>query len=423
MATTIANTNVSDFVSNIANENLPCWEKYSEARKTAKEILENLDFPTTRNEYWKYSRVTKIARNSYHFSHLPNQKVDLSSVRIPNLDTYEIVFINGFISLENSTLPNSQELEVITLRDSQSHDYDSCFSKNLDSITNVFSALNTAYFTDGVLIKAKGELAKPVHIIHYSTGEKIISQPRNMFVSTVNSSLTVIKSSINNGTSNFFQNSVNEFFLEKNSKLNFYVIQDYKKGMNVMTTNVVNQERDSRFSAYNYTIKGDWIRNNTNVFVNGENCETNLFGAYQPSENEHIDNHTIVDHLAAHCESNEHYKGTLTDKSTGVFNGKVFVRKDSQKINAFQSNNNILLSDTATMNSKPELEIYADDVKCSHGSTTGQLDEDAIFYLQSRGLRKKSATALLIGAFLGEVVEKIEIPELKEKVLGLYGME
>jgi Fe-S cluster assembly protein SufD len=235
--------------------------------------------------------------------------------------------------------------------------------------------------------------------------------------------ISITKSSINNNTNKFFQNSVNEFFLEKNSKLNFYVIQDYKKGMNVMTTNVVNQERDSVFSAYNYTIKGDWIRNNTNVFVNGKNCETNLFGAYQPTGSEHIDNHTIVDHLAAHCESNEHYKGTIDDKATGVFNGKVFVRKDSQKINAFQSNNNVLLSDEATMNSKPELEIYADDVKCSHGSTSGQLDDEAVFYLQSRGLSKKSATALLIGAFLGEVVEKIEIPELKEKVLELYGME
>jgi len=423
MTTIIANNKVSEFVSSIANENLPCWEKFSESRKKAKEILTQLDFPTTRNEYWKYSRVTKIARETYHFKNLSEEKIDLDEVRIPNLETYEIVFINGFISLVNSNLPSSDELEIVAFSDSKSHDYDSCFSKNLDSITNIFSALNTAYFTDGVLIKAKGEFAKPIHIIHYSTGENIISQPRNMFVSTTNSSLTILKSSINNNTNKFFQNSVNEFFLEKNSKLNFYVIQDYKKGMNVMTTNVVNQERDSVFSAYNYTIKGDWIRNNTNVFVNGKNCETNLFGAYQPTGSEHIDNHTLVDHLAAHCESNEHYKGTIADKATGVFNGKVFVRKDSQKINAFQSNNNVLLSDDATMNSKPELEIYADDVKCSHGSTSGQLDDEAVFYLQSRGLSKKSATALLIGAFLGEVVEKIEIPELKEKVLELYGME
>lgn len=423
MTTIIANTKVADFVSNIADENLACWEKFPDARNRAKEILSELDFPTTKNEYWKYTRVTKISRPSYKFSNITGLKVDLSEVRIPNLDTYEIVFINGFISLENSSLPSSSEIELIPLRDSKTDDYNSCFSKNLDSITNIFSALNTAYFTDGILIKAKGEIAKPIHIIHYSTGENIISQPRNMFVATKNSSLTILKSSINKDTSSYLQNSVNEFFLEENSKLNYYVIQNYEKGMNVMSTNVVNQERDSRFSAYNYTIKGDWIRNNTNVFVNGKNCETNLFGAYQPTGKEHIDNHTIVDHIKAHCESNEHYKGTVADRATGVFNGKVFVRKDAQKINAFQSNNNVLLSDEATMNSKPELEIYADDVKCSHGSTSGQLDDEAVFYLQSRGLSKKSATALLIGAFLGEVVEKIEIPELKEKVLGLYGME
>jgi Fe-S cluster assembly protein SufD len=154
--------------------------------------------------------------------------------------------------------------------------------------------------------------------------------------------------------------------------------------------------------------------------VNGKNCETNLFGAYQPTGSEHIDNHTLVDHLAAHCESNEHYKGTIADKATGVFNGKVFVRKDSQKINAFQSNNNVLLSDDATMNSKPELEIYADDVKCSHGSTSGSIDSDAVHYLMTRGISKKEAVKLLINGFLNEVLEKVTNNELKiflEKIL------
>ncbi|MGK0436469.1 MAG: Fe-S cluster assembly protein SufD, partial [Flavobacteriales bacterium] len=154
MTTIIANNKVSEFVSSIANENLPCWEKFSGSRKKAKEILTQLDFPTTRNEYWKYSRVTKIARETYHFKNLSEEKIDLDEVRIPNLETYEIVFINGFISLVNSNLPSSDELEIIAFSDSKSHDYDSCFSKNLDSITNIFSALNTAYFTDGVLIKA-----------------------------------------------------------------------------------------------------------------------------------------------------------------------------------------------------------------------------------------------------------------------------
>ena len=273
------------------------------------------------------------------------------------------------------------------------------------------------------MIVAKGVCDKPVHLIHYSEGNKVISQPRNLFITQKNAELSIIKSSINNNTKDYFYNSVNEFFIGENSHMHYYVIQNYEEGMNVIITNVATQESNSSFSAYNYTLKGDWIRNNTNIIVKGKNCESNLFGAYQPTGKEHIDNHTVIDHMMPNCESNEHYKGTVGGKATGVFNGKVFVRKDAQKINAFQSNNNILLSDDATMNSKPELEIYADDVKCSHGSTSGQLDEEAIFYLQSRGLSQESATALLIGAFLGEVVEKIEIPKLKEKVLEMYGME
>ncbi|MDB4088900.1 Fe-S cluster assembly protein SufD [Flavobacteriales bacterium] len=423
MTTVLVKNKVEEFATKIAANNLPVWKEVAQIRESGIEALKQLEFPTTRNEYWKYSRVSKITKHTYKFNTDSVNDLDLSSARIENLDTYEIVMINGFLNTELSTFPSTDVLEIKTFEDCTTEELISYFSQNLDAITNPFSALNTAYFTDGMLIVAKGICDKPVHLINYSTGDTVISQPRNIIVTKKHAELSLIKSSINKKTVNFFYNSVNEFFLEENSKLNYYVIQDYEKGMNVMSTNVANQARDSRFSAYNYTIKGDWIRNNTNVFVNGENCETNLFGAYQPTENEHIDNHTIVDHLKANCESNEHYKGTVADKATGVFNGKVFVRKDSQKINAFQSNNNILLSDDATMNSKPELEIYADDVKCSHGSTSGQLDEEAVFYLQSRGLSKKSATALLIGAFLGEVVEKIEIPELKEKVLGLYGME
>jgi Fe-S cluster assembly protein SufD len=162
------------------------------------------------------------------------------------------------------------------------------------------------------------------------------------------------------------------------------------------------------------TLDGTLVRNNLNIEVNGVNCMTNLHGAYVLKSNQHVDNHTIVDHKQPHCESNELYKGVMDEKSTGVFNGKVFVRKDAQKINAFQSNGNVLLSDDATVDSKPELEIYADDVKCSHGSTTGQLDEEAVFYLRARGISEKSARHLMVAAFIGDVLSKIENDEFRE---------
>ncbi len=423
MSSTLTTNKTQEFVSHIAENKLAVWNELTAIRESGLEALAQLEFPTTRDEYWKYSRTTKITKNHYHFNPIASANIDLSEVRIEGLDAYEIVMVNGFFNEELSSLPKTDVLEVKSFEECTTEELTAYFSQNLDTMSNFFSALNTAYFSEGIMIIAKGVCDKPIHLIHYSEGEKVISQPRNLFVTKKNAELSIIKSSVNKNTADFFYNSVNEFFIGENSHMNYYVIQNYEEGINVMSTNVATQEKNSTFSAFNYTLKGDWIRNNTNVFVKGEHCESNLYGAYQPKEKQHIDNHTIMDHIMPNCESNEQYKGTVADKATGVFNGKVFVRKDAQKINAFQSNNNILLSDDATMNSKPELEIYADDVKCSHGSTSGQLDEEAVFYLQSRGLSKESATALLIGAFLGEVVEKIKIPELKEKVLGMYGME
>ena len=175
-----------------------------------------------------------------------------------------------------------------------------------------------------------------------------------------------------------------------------------------ISTEQIDQGKNSTFTINTVTLNGLLVRNNLNIAVNGQNCTSNLNGAYLLKGKQHVDNHTVVDHRVANCNSNELYKGVIDDKATAVFNGKVFVRKDAQKINAFQSNGNVLLTDTATVNSKPELEIYADDVKCSHGSTTGQLDEEAVFYLRARGLSEKSARKLIVSAFIGEVLEKIE---------------
>ena len=179
-----------------------------------------------------------------------------------------------------------------------------------------------------------------------------------------------------------------------------------------LSREAVKQEKNSNFTLNTLTFNGNFVRNDVNVLVNGQNVETNLNGAYLVRNNQLVDNHTVVDHLVANCQSNELYKGVLYDKSTAVFNGKVFVRPDAQKINAFQSNGNVLLSDDASVNSKPELEIYADDVKCSHGSTTGQLDENAVFYLRARGLSEKSAKELLVSAFISDVLNKIENEEV-----------
>ena len=207
-------------------------------------------------------------------------------------------------------------------------------------------------------------------------------------------------------TSENFTNVISEIHVGKNAKLTIDKLQEENETCSHIATELVNQQQDSNFTINTVTLNGLLVRNNLTIEVNGQNCETNLNGAYILNGNQHVDNHTVVDHKVANCESNELYKGVIDGKATAVFNGKVFVRKDAQKINAFQSNGNVLLSDDATINSKPELEIYADDVKCSHGSTTGQLDEEAVFYLRARGLSEASARQLMVGAFIEDVTNR-----------------
>jgi Fe-S cluster assembly protein SufD len=215
-----------------------------------------------------------------------------------------------------------------------------------------------------------------------------------------------------------FSNCVTEFHVEQGAHLSVTKIQ-IESGQDIhLSKEKLFQHRDSNFTLNTVTLNGLFVRNEVEVAVEGVNAETNLNGVYVANQQQFVDNHTTIDHKVAHCLSNELYKGVLFDKATGVFNGKVFVRKDAQKINAFQSNANILMSQDASVNAKPELEIYADDVKCSHGSTTGQLDEEAVFYLRSRGLSDKAARNLLVSAFVGQVLEKIENTEILDFVYG-----
>jgi len=216
-----------------------------------------------------------------------------------------------------------------------------------------------------------------------------------------------------------FSNVVTELEVGDNAHLDIDKLQLENESALQIATEYVAQGRDSHFDINTITLDGLLVRNNLNIAVNGQNCNTHLNGMYLTLGRQHVDNHTIVDHRVPNCESFELYKGVMDENSTAVFNGKVFVRKDAQKINAFQSNGNVLLGENATINSKPELEIYADDVKCSHGSTTGQLDEEAVFYLRARGISEKAARHMMISAFVGDVLEKIKNEEVLNFVQGI----
>ena len=322
-------------------------------------------------------------------------------------DAFTLVFVNGHYSSELSNTDDYQGFSIKKLSDCDSSELP---KSNLKIEGELFNAINTNFLNDGVLIDIpnKSIVNRTIQILHILEGNQTISNFRTIVKAGAFSKASIIQGFFSENAEKSFANNVTEAFVGENAFLTIDKVQSEDQGNFHISTEQIDQEKDSTFTINTLTLNGSLVRNNLNINVNGQNCTSNLNGAYLLKEKQHVDNHTVVDHKVPNCESNELYKGVIDDQSTAVFNGKVFVRKDAQKINAFQSNGNVLLSDNSTVNSKPELEIYADDVKCSHGSTTGQLDEEAVFYLRARGLSEKSARHLMVSAFIGDVLEKVE---------------
>ena len=381
-------------------------DSFSAASSKSLLNLESLEFPTTKVEYWKYTRTGQIANKAWKFGGLDT--IDLPE-NLP-LAKYRMVFVNGHFDTQRSTLPQLEGLTVLPFSESE-------VEKSIaQSDEDIFRAWNTAMPQDGYFISlAKNKVIEDaLQIVFLYSGENTISQPRSFVQLAEHSELKISEFHIHTSGSMAFANAHSEVIVGDNSHFKIDIVQyGSEKGFHFHET-FGEQGKNCTYTQNTFTLSGNWTRNNSTIRLKDEHSECNLNGFYIPHLKEHIDNHTIIDHEMPNCESNELYRGVLLDKSTGVFNGKVFVRQDAQKTNAFQSNGNIIVSDTATMNSKPELEIYADDVKCSHGSTTGQLDDEAVFYLMARGLSKESARKLLINAFAEDVLEKLVNEELRE---------
>ncbi len=371
----------------------------------AEQRLGELRFPTRRDEYWKYTRTRGIEKGNWQFS----QTQEIDGIALPESigDGPRLVFVNGILSEELSIMEGMPELERAEMNGSA--------EKSIPF--NPLADLNQVLPQNTYRIHLKkNEVLEPViSIVHIFNGENTISQPYAEVVLEQGASLKMNEYHLHRGAKTF-SNSYTKYDVGSNAELGLDIIQEGKNESYLHTQTLVNQEKDSRFTQNTFTLSGKWVRNNTIVNINGQNSQANLNGVYLPAGTEHVDNHTIIDHKVAHCESNELYRGVMMDKSTGVFNGKVFVRQDAQKTNAFQSNGNVLLSDFATINSKPELEIYADDVKCSHGSTTGQMDDEALFYLMSRGITEKNARILLVNAFAEDVLAEMVNENLREYI-------
>lgn len=385
----------------------------------ARAILHNgFEFPTTRDEQWKYTRVTSIISADY-------SKNDPKRFR-PSNDQFSLssfctlVTVNGmFRSDLSDTLPEG--LKIQTLSEAKGDVRDKILT-HLGALTplknEAFNTLNTAYFNDGIFLEVvpNTHIEVPIRLFHYAFGEAQLTNTRNLIFVGENSSVSIMHEFEGESNAGSFTNVVTEMFADKSAKISYTLIENEGTQSSLINTVAARQKANSRFTMFTITKSGQLVRNNLRVEITETGCETNMYGIYFTSGNQHIDNHTYADHQAPNCNSNELYKGVMADKSTGVFNGKIMVHQIAQKTNAYQSNQNVLLGDKATIFSKPELEIYADDVKCSHGCTVGQLDEEALFYLRSRGLSRDAAHRLLVQAFASDIIEKIEIEEVKTSI-------
>lgn len=411
---------VSEFEA--VKNTLPGNSFVKDVRQKAIEAFATLGIPSKKNEEYKYSNVQKLFQENLSQSAIYNSQFAIDKYLIPNLNAHIVVLVNGLFSEELSVLKDlNKAITVSSLKkafDTHPELIEKHFSKHADINSDAFIALNTAFAADGVFIAVADNavIEIPIHIINLiSANESTLFSPRNLFIVGKNAQVQFVETSETHDLPvKAISNSVTEIAVGENAKAQYYRLQnDCENGQQINTVSA-SQEKNSHFDTNTVTLNGGWVRNNLNIALNGENCETHLNGLFITGETQQVDNHTLVDHRKPHCESNQTYKGILDGKSTGIFNGKIFVQRDAQKTNAYQSSKNILLSDDATINTKPQLEIYADDVKCSHGSSTGQIDDDALFYLRTRGLGTESARKLLLHAFVNDVMQTIRINALRE---------
>ncbi|SFT39375.1 Iron-regulated ABC transporter permease protein SufD [Algoriphagus locisalis] len=388
------------------------FEQVREAGKTA---FQAQGFPTNKSEEYKFTAITKkIEQNIQNLAPAGAFDVTAEQVKANVFEGYAgdvLVFANGhFLPSLSSTI---EGVEVAALSDKA----DTALGSIAKPEKDPFCALNQSSFEGGIFISVpkKAQVQKPILLLNFfkaDTGQVI--QPRVWIEAGDFAEVTFINHSVNLSDASYFVNKVVEVKGGVNTQIRYYKLQNDGKNAIEVSNLETDILKDGRFSSVTISLSGEMVRNNLSLNILGSNSEGNMYGLYLLNGKTHVDNHTNVDHTVAHAESNELYKGILADSSRGVFNGKIFVRQDAQKTNAFQQNNNILLSEDAVVNTKPQLEIWADDVKCSHGCTTGQLDEEALFYLQARGIAKDQAKGLLLYAFAGEVLDHITDESFRE---------
>lgn len=410
----------------IAFENQTNIDSYvHDIRSEAIKNFESIGFPNKKLENWKYTSLKNLLKNDFIVLPEINNLLEFKDIKkylIDDIDSYKIIFVDGkYSSHLSDTTHEGMDICILSAALSQSK-YELLIENYFNKIANDdgITSLNTAFSSEGAFIHIPKNkfVDKPIQIIHFSTGNEssLMFQPRNLIIVDENSQVQIIERHQSLSKNKVFTNSVTEIYADKKSIIDYYKIQNDNLQASLIDNTYVDQQRNSSFTMHTFSFGNELVRNNLNISQNDQFIETTIKGVTIIGDKQHVDHNTLINHNKPNCNSHQDYKGIYDDKSTGVFNGQVMVKKVAQKTNAFQSNNNVLLSDQATINAKPQLEIYADDVKCSHGCTVGQLDKNALFYLKSRGIPEKEATALLMYGFANNILESVKIPEIKTRI-------
>ncbi|MED5364404.1 MAG: Fe-S cluster assembly protein SufD [Bacteroidota bacterium] len=394
-------------------------------RSKAIKKFESEGFPTKKLESWKYTSLKRTLK--YDYKLFPSQKdiidfKDIQDYLINDIESYKIVFVNGkYYSNLSETTHEGMDICILSSALTQSK-YDLIIENYFDKISKKdgITSLNTAFSHEGAYIHIPKNIQvdKPIQILHFSTGENesLMFQPRNLIVVDENSQVEIIERYQSITNNNVLVNSVSEIYVNKKSNVKHYKIQNDKKSSSLIDNTFVSQEHSSSYNLHTFSFGGDLTRNNLNIFQNDQRIESTINGITIIDDEQHVDHNTLIHHKEPNCTSHQDYKGIYGGQSVGVFNGRVLVEKEAQKTNAFQANNNVLISDKASINTKPQLEIFADDVRCSHGCTIGQLDNNALFYLRSRGIPEKEATALMMFGFANKVLTSVQNQEIKSMI-------
>ena len=376
-------------------------DNLNDLRKESFKEFTKKGLPTRKEEYWKYSDPSVISKNEFKLAKSSKHEDD----------DFDIVLVNGKIvkTLRNCKMGNIPD----GINEGE-------LSKSvLEKKEKPFLNLNNAFTTSGLYITLEEDSKQTIKILNLVKNKKSLQavHPRIVIIANKNSESLIFEEVRSVGSGTNFINSVTEFILEDGANIEHIIVDDYANDTYNIANICVKQSKDSNFISHNFSMGKKLSRRDFNIELDESGANCNLFGLYLVDNENHIDHHTTIEHKEAYCNSNENYKGILSGKSTGVFNGRIHVHPDAQKTDAIQNNRNLLLSDDAIIHTKPELEIYADDVKCTHGATVGQLDEKALFYLRTRGLNQSKSQKMLMRAYVGEITDEISNEKIRDELM------